>query len=278
MTSPLHSRAEVGLAPPRNTSRLIRPAHLTAHYAGPSPWRGKAPNHARCATIWRGYQAFHTGARGWSDIAYTSGVCPHGHRYEGRGPGVRTAANGTNAGNAASYATCYIAGVGDPLTDVAKAAYHDEAQRLGVPLNRAHSDWKPTACPGDPLRDWVHGGAASPHATPPRPVEVPTDIAIKRWAKARQARAVELLPASLKWGDLPTISRGDRGLQVVHLQRVLNIVSGAQLTEDGAYGPSTMEAVRNIQRFFALAVDGVTGPPVKFTLAASLRLIAEGKA
>jgi hypothetical protein len=109
----------------------------------------------------RAYQAFHMDTRGWQDIAYSSLVCPHGVRYEGRGHDVRTAANGTTAGNNASHATCYIAGDGDPLTDPAKAAYADESRRLDG-LTKGHRDWKPTACPGDPLYRWVHSGQPIP--------------------------------------------------------------------------------------------------------------------
>lgn len=274
MSSPLHSRSEVGLAPPRRVSHSIHPAHLTAHYAGPSPWRGRAPDHSRCATIWRGWQAYHQNARGWYDIAYTSGVCPHGHRFEGRGAGVRTAANGTNVANAGSYATCYIAGVGDALTPEAQAAFLDESMRLRVPLDRVHRDWKATACPGDPLTAWVHAGAPAPSTVP---LEPPSAAAIARWAAGRRARAVELLPATRNMGGMPTMRRGDRGLQVVHLQRVLNLVTGARLAEDGHYGPATIEAVRNLQRFFGMAIDGIAGPRVKFTITALVQGIADGR-
>lgn len=174
MSTPLHSRSELGLRAPRSVTRLTTAVHLTAHYAGPSPWRGTIGPHSRCATIWRAWQAFHMDTRGWSDIAYSSGVCPHGHRFEGRGPGVRTAANGTNTGNRLSLATCYIAGAGDPLTTDAKHAFLDEAARFGVPLNRVHRDWKSTACPGDPLTEWVRSGAKRPGVVPtPKPAPAP---------------------------------------------------------------------------------------------------------
>lgn len=94
---------------------------------------------------------------GWADIAYTSGACPHGVRYEGRGPGRRTAAQGTTAGNDRSYAVCYIAGGNDPLTDEARAAFADEGARL-KPLRWGHQDWKSTACPGTDLWAWRRAG------------------------------------------------------------------------------------------------------------------------
>jgi hypothetical protein len=148
----------------------------TAHWGGPSPWgagvdRSTAErfmatcDHNRCATIVRAYQNFHMDSREWQDIAYSSLVCPHGHRYEGRGHDVRTAANGTTAGNNVSHATCYIAGTGDPFTDAAKLAYADESNRLDG-LTKGHRDWKLTECPGDKVYAWVHGGQPLP-ATPP---------------------------------------------------------------------------------------------------------------
>jgi hypothetical protein len=111
-------------------------------------------------------------AKGWQDIAYSSLVCPHGTRYEGRGHDVRTAANGTTAGNDASHATCYIAGDDDPLTEQAKAGFADESVRLDG-LHKGHRDWKPTACPGDPLHNWVHDGQHVPGQPIPPPASTP---------------------------------------------------------------------------------------------------------
>ncbi len=176
MATPLVTREEWGARPARSVTRRDL-TMLTAHYGGPSPWGASADrstpeafaattDHARCASIVRAYQAFHLDSRGWSDIAYSSLVCPHGWRFEGRGRDVRTAAQGTTAGNDTSHATCYIAGDGDPLTDEAKAAFADESRRLDG-LRRGHRDWKATACPGDPLYTWVHGGQAVPGAPPP---------------------------------------------------------------------------------------------------------------
>lgn len=173
MSTPLVSRAAAGLKPPKATPPAISSEGQTAHYGGPSPWGSRVDrssperfvataDHARCASIWRAWQSFHMrpvaeGGRGWNDIAYNSGVCPHGVRYEGRGPGVRSGANGTTAGNARSTATCYIAGEGDPLTEGAQLAFGDEFVRMS-PARWVHSDWKPTGCPGDPIRAWQQLG------------------------------------------------------------------------------------------------------------------------
>ena len=180
--TPFVSRSECGLRAPTQIVGDIAVEGLTAHYGGASPW-GAGPDrssparfmatadHARCGSIWRAWQAFHIDGRGWTDIAYSSGVCPHGWRFEGRGPGRRTGANGTNTGNDRSLATCYIAGGSDPLTGPAKAAFLDEADRFGTTLRWDHSDWKPTACAGDEIRGWEATGWAPPDLAP-EPEEV----------------------------------------------------------------------------------------------------------
>jgi hypothetical protein len=175
-STPFVSRAGWGARAPKSVTRRDLTRN-TAHYGGPSPWPSTADrssparfaattDHARCPTICRAYQAFHMDTRGWQDIAYSSLVCPHRTRYEGRGKDVRTAANGTTAGNNASHATCFIAGEGDPLPDGTKEAYLDESARLDG-LDAVHSDWKSTACPGEPVRRWVKAGKPAP--TPPPP-------------------------------------------------------------------------------------------------------------
>lgn len=177
MATPFLTRAALGLRPPRAITALLTAEGITAHYAGPSPWgkvdRSSAArfeattDHARCATIWRAWQAFHMNDRGWSDIAYNAGICPHGWRLEGRGIGVRSAANGTSAGNRRSYAFCYLAGEGDPLTDPAREAFCDEASRYGLPLRWEHRDWKPTQCAGPAIRAWKLAGWPRPTSARP---------------------------------------------------------------------------------------------------------------
>lgn len=261
MSTQLLSRAALGMRAPKRVSYSITPEGLTAHYGGPSPWRGQdrtspaafrdSTDHARCPSIWRAWQAFHMDDRGWYDIAYNSGVCPHGVRFEGRGDRVRSGANGTNDGNRRSYATVYIAGDSDPLTDEAKMAFLDEASRFGVKLRWDHSDWKPTACAGDPIRQWEAHGWPSPAATPPPP-----------------PRPAPVLPPAhpMVW-DAPTPQPAHWWLHVVYLQRTLLAKAGQDMGrggltgvgDDGIFGPKTEAGVVNLQRFFGASVDGVVG-------------------
>ena len=261
MSSPLHSRAAWGARHRRSTPPPIASEGVTVHYGGGSPWPSSAnrssaaafrdsTDHARCASILRGWQSYHMDGRGWTDLAYNSAVCPHGHRYDGRGVGVRSGANGTNPGNARSEAVVYIAGGADPVTDEAKLAFLDEADRMeGNRLRWDHSDWKATACAGDRLREWERSGFARPGGptvpAPPAPPTIPPPILGGR-------RIVNV--------SLPLLRRGSKGQHVGGLQGILNGKAGQGLKLDGDFGPATERAVRNWQRFFGLGVDGIVGP------------------
>lgn len=248
------TRSGWGARAPVCFSTNIRPEGITVHYGGPSPWGDAVDRstadafqataaHARCPSILRAYQAYHLDTQGWCDLAYTSAVCPHGTRYEGRGPGRRTGANGTNDGNLRSYATVYIAGSGDPLTDAAKQGFLDEADRLGQPLRWSHLQWKSTACPGNPLDGWRRAGFPPPFDTipppPPPPPPPPTGGTVNV--------------------ALPVLRLGHTGGGVRSLQSLLVTKAGQNIAIDGAFGPKTNAAVLNVQRFFGLVVDGIVG-------------------
>ena len=250
-STPFHSRADWGARPPRYTTRIPSPEGLTLHYGGPSPWSGVdrssvarflvTADHARCATIMRAYQRYHMDNRGWADFAYSSGACPHGHRYEGRGPGNRTAAQGTTAGNDRSYATCYLVGEGDPITDHVKWACLDEGRRL-LRLRWGHRDWKPTACPGAPTYAWRTAGFPAPGGTPPRPPAPPPPTS-----------------GGIVTVNVRVLRRGHKGGDVRSLQALLVTKAGQRIAVDGDFGPATEGAVKNLQRFFRLAADGIVG-------------------
>ena len=179
-------RAEWGAKPPRSVTSLTPAVGTTVPYEGPR--MGEFP-HSSCATKVRGIQAFHMGpSRGWTDIAYTAIVCPHGYVYECRWVGVRTAANGTNDGNSSAYAVCLLLGEGDPIPDAALAALVDVIDFLDLhggagPGVNGHRDWKATACPGDPAYQLVPAirAAIAKRRTAPQPpqendVPAPTDV------------------------------------------------------------------------------------------------------
>lgn len=172
----LVSRAEWGARQPTSTSHLNASYGATRHWEGPH--MGAFP-HDSCAPKVRGIQDFHMDSKGWTDIAYTGVVCPHGYVYEGRGLFRRTAANGTNTGNETAYAFCYLGGEGDPYTEAGKramkAAMNWTRHAGGAGPNRNdHNDWKSTACPGAEIEAWGDGG--EPIQLPLPPVEIEEDL------------------------------------------------------------------------------------------------------
>lgn len=238
------TRKQWGARPARSRSTLSNPTGMTTHWEGVKV--GKL-DHGRCAGVVREIQRFHMDGRGWVDVAYSALVCQHGYVFEGRWLGVRTAANGTNAGNRAHYAVCVMAGPGDTITPAAKAGVADtyayfRAHSAG-PEAKCHRDWKPTMCPGDELCGFVRAGlpGASTKPTPADPPSAPqpTPAPAGRWLRL-----------------------GDRGGHVPKLQAMLNALSpdSADVRVDGVFGRRTDAQVRTLQAFFGLGVDGVVGP------------------
>jgi hypothetical protein len=132
---------------------------VTSHWGGPG-FPGDDWPHQSCYSKVRGWQNFHMDSNGWADLAYNAVACQHRFVFEGRGRGVRSAANGTTAGNSGAYAICYLGGVGDPFDEDAKAAMKAGGNWLTFAgSNRnGHRDWKATACPGDVIYNWTHAG------------------------------------------------------------------------------------------------------------------------
>lgn len=164
-------RSQWGARKAEGRTVLRSPQGLTYHYvAGP---KMGTFSHATCATRVRNIQNFHMDTRDWVDIAYNTLTCPHGYVYEGRGWGVRSAANGTNTGNDSAYANCHLCGVDDILTPEGEQSMRDvlvAARTIGGagPRIWVHRDWKSTGCPGDVITDFVRtGGLADASAPPP---------------------------------------------------------------------------------------------------------------
>lgn len=91
-----------------------------------------------------------------------------------------------------------------------------------------------------------------------------TDAA--RWADARPVAGrigetdptPDPTPTEALVRSLPTLRRGATGLHVKLLQACLN-VHGANLVEDGQFGPATDSVVRYVQGLEGLTVDGIVG-------------------
>lgn len=248
------SRSDLGMRAPQSVSRSIdRNAAITLHYGG----AGGAPgDHAGCIRTWQGWQAFHMnptsqGGRGWVDIAYSFGFCDHGFVFAGRGFGVRTAANGTNAGNQQSHAACWIGGEASTPSqaalDAADWIIAECRAQGGSSRVWAHSDWKSTGCPGGSLRaharardnSGVEGhtpAPANPTPTGPRYLKVTSPLMSGEDVRVLQRRLLDL------GYSLP------------------------QFGADGSYGEETANAVRVLQASAGLSVDGIVGPDTRAAL------------
>lgn len=235
------SRSQWGARPARSTTPIAHPTRgIANHYEGP---RMGSFDHSTCAGRVKGIQNFHMDSRGWADIAYSALVCPHGWVYEGRGPNYRTAANGTNDGNAGYLAVCYLSGEGDPLTDAAKQGFidcHAWLERNGAGRsNVGHRDLFSTACPGEAVYAWTRAGMPAPDGSGAVVNPAPAPTVDDSWRPENSDNVYE---------------KGEVGPHVQQIQEALKIPS------DGYYGDVTVAAVRTFQQQRGLDVDGLVGP------------------
>ena len=164
------TRAQWGaLSPKRPQTRMPTAAGVAIHYEGP---RMGAYSHGQCINKVRGIQRFHMfgGRDDWKDVAYNEIVCRHGVRFECRGYGNQSGANGNSAANAKAYAICALIGEGDPvppeLTAGIKDACDDYRRHGAGSKVWAHRDFVATECCGDPLYAQVKAGAFSASSAP----------------------------------------------------------------------------------------------------------------
>lgn len=141
---------------------------FTIHHNGP-PADCLGQPHSRCVAFWAGVKRFHTAepprGNGWSDIAYSFGICPHGERLVGRGWDKRQFANGSDDvgaddGDDSEWYTVLTFIGGDvstrdeekppPKMVAATAALIGEGRRTGRCGDRVtpHNFWKKKPCPG----------------------------------------------------------------------------------------------------------------------------------
>lgn len=159
----LVKRSEWRARPPRSVTALV-PAQVkgaAVHYT--AMHEDRVFDHDDCAARVRGIQRFHMGpSRGWADIAYNFLVCQHGYVFEGRGFGVRSAGQGTDAGNDGYHAVCFLGADKEGRDDVTAAG----REALGAILRacpggdvKPHGWFTNTPCPGAELRGYVETGA-----------------------------------------------------------------------------------------------------------------------
>ena len=188
-----------GARQPRNVTPLTNAdiRGTAVHYSA----MAASDDHAACDDRVRQIQNGHMDGNGWSDIAYSWLTCQHGYAYQGRGWGIRTAANGTNAANDRYHAVCFLGADREGRDDVTptgrKAIASVIAQgRQLYPKGwevRLHRDFKATACPGNELASWVRADMPIDWETGERPADMPvgeaTQIVVRSMPVAVHASA-----------------------------------------------------------------------------------------
>lgn len=148
----------------RSSARAADPVKgLVIHYDGSNQGLAGRP-HTSCIAYWKTTRAFHVGsARGWLDIGYSFGACPHGSVFEGRGLDREQAAQ--PGGNRDWYSVTLMSGPAEDPTP----AQVDAVRQLRIWLMskgvsgavRGHRDFISTSCPGDRLYGLIKSGVFS---------------------------------------------------------------------------------------------------------------------
>jgi hypothetical protein len=239
------------------TARTVLPAGdvrgMAVHYSAAEADRVNDPND--CASRVRGIQRHHMDGNGWNDIAYNFLVCVHGTIYEGRGWGIRSAANGTNDSNDHYLAVCFLGADKegrDDVGDLGRSAIHElvaECRRRYQQATevRPHSAFRATACPGGELRAWAAAGL--PLDAGPVPPPAP--------GRTLRSRLME---------DAPTLRPGAEGHHVKILQALLMVAAGDLVGDprtfvDGKFGPMTDRVLSTWQARTSLGARGVCDGP-----------------
>ncbi|WP_308294769.1 N-acetylmuramoyl-L-alanine amidase [Streptomyces sp. JJ66] len=251
MTATFVPRSAWGARPRRKYAYISDPGSggVTIHHTGGTPFASWY--HSKCAGQVRGIQNHHMDGNGWDDIAYSYLVCTHGYVYEGRGVGIRTAANGTNVANARWYAVCALLGGSGANYDT-RTAEMVAGVRLAVARLRSngsagpgingHRDHLSTACPGA-LYDLVRGGTFEPGAEYPGDPDTPP-----------AEPGVPPFEGVLLHYPPVTVHPSARTWQARMRER------GWSLGVDGAYGEESRRVCLAFQAEKGLTVDGVVGP------------------
>lgn len=153
--------------------------NLTWHYPGGTVTNNAGPDSRFAAELRSEQAAYHRRRDGGStgrpspfdqgyDLGYNAMIDVTGGLWKVRWTDKRSAANGSTASNAVSFAVQFMtANLDADLTDeqVATARWVDQWARSqfpnmpdGVGGHKCHSDWFATACPGDVIRPRVRAG------------------------------------------------------------------------------------------------------------------------
>ena len=229
---------------------------LVIHYDGSK--QGLATkSHAACVDYWKRTRKFHMGpSRGWADIGYSFGACPHGYVFEGRGLNRQQAAQ--PGGNSTWYSVTLMSGPGEaPTTEQINAVRELRAYLMdrGVAGGvKGHRDFYATDCPGGVLYAMVKDGT---------------------FAKKPDNSAITT-PTTSTWTEqlvknLPLVGLGDDNYDVKTVRACLfargrvpadKFEKGGLKAwlEDTKADKALDDLIRAFQRAEGLDADGIVGP------------------
>lgn len=163
---------------------------MTIHHNGPVMNLIGRP-HTECWRRWQGIKDYHTNpepvGKGWSDIAYSFGACPHGERMPGRGWDKNQFANGEDivgeedGDDILWYSVMVMIGWNNktgyeeqptPQMEACVQALIDEGRDTGKCGLRVtpHNFWKPKKCPGTRFTRLAHLWDNRPFTAPSNPL------------------------------------------------------------------------------------------------------------
>ena len=216
------SRKDWGARPPkRQDTNFTKTGGAVIHYTTRDA-AGLKMHWPDCYKSWRAHQNFHMDTRGWYDLAYNFGVCPHGFVFEGRGWTAQNGANRPENSSTFSIAVDFDSN-DEPIPAIVLALNELISEAAEVhgwaPRVRGHRDISSTSCPGDILYELVSSGTVAYKTAPPPDVPDPTipdptpggyaivqppttTIAqMQRWAQANNSSMLFVALAVFAWNE-----------------------------------------------------------------------------
>lgn len=220
---------------------------LVVHYDGNNQGLARKA-HSACVTYWKNTRRFHMGPkRGWADIGYSYGVCPHGYAFEGRGWQKQQAAQ--PGGNSTWTSVTFMSGDAEAPTAAQLQAFRDlRAYLRGKGLAsriKGHRNFVSTSCPGGKLyalvtntRSALYAGGGSTGGSTSKTTE-------------------DLVKA------LPMLAKGAKASNE-HVQTARGLLLARSHPEigkvEGAFDAKMEAAVKAVQRWGKVDDDGIIGP------------------
>lgn len=138
--------------------------------------------------------------------------------------------------------------------------HNSPSSGVGWRLPRYSGEQTPRTFPWNRKGHWLHVELHPTVALLETPIEELVGPALPVPAPPKGPRIVMIT------ADMQQIRRGDSGGFVTKAQAILTANFGQDIAADGLFGALTDQAVRNVQRFFGLDVDGIVGPQTWGTL------------